>query len=85
MASEGTFDANVFFNYDRFLQHDTYISYVRDSENYSVGGLNPGFYNRMKDFQMILVSKAENEEGLNEQLALMSAHASQFMFVVMEW
>ena len=50
MASEGTFDPSVFFNYERFNQHDTYISYVRESENYSVGGINPGHYNRMKDF-----------------------------------
>ena len=84
MASEGTFDPSVFFNYERFNQHDTYISYVRESENYSVGGINPGHYNRMKDFQMILVSKVETEEALNEQLAKMNAHASQFMFVVME-
>ena len=61
---EGTFDANLFFNFAEMAKDEKYLPYVRDSENHGIGGLNPGHYNRHSDFGMTMRSGVESEEVL---------------------
>ena len=62
---DGTFDANVFFDYQAMTQDANFMPYVREDENHGIGGLNPGFgYTRSPNFCMIIRSSAETEEEI---------------------
>ena len=44
-TSQEVFPADLVFNRTEWLKEENYIRYVKEEENYSIGGLNPGFYN----------------------------------------
>ena len=64
MASAGVFEPSVFFCYEDFAKEEVYLPYVREEENYSLGGLNPGCYTRQPEFSLMICSSAESEEEL---------------------
>ena len=65
MTTEGTFNAEQFFNFEHMKHSENYMPYVRPEENHGVGGINPGCgYNRMDSFSMTMRSGVDNEEDL---------------------
>ena len=83
--SEGTFNAELFFNYEWLNQMDNYMPYVRENENHGIGGINPGCgYNRSPDFTMTLRTGVETEEELNEIIAKIPLFNEQFHHVIIE-
>uniref|UniRef100_A0A7S3MIW4 Uncharacterized protein n=1 Tax=Favella ehrenbergii TaxID=182087 RepID=A0A7S3MIW4_9SPIT len=84
MSSEGNFTADKFFDYTWFEQEANYMPYVREDERHGPGGINPGIgFSRNPSFGMALRSGAENEEVLQEQIALIP-NFDQFMHVIIE-
>ena len=81
---DGKFDANLFFNHAEFAKEANYLPYVRENENHSIGGLNPGHYNRHEKFNMCIRSGVATEEELREQVALIPRLATDFHCVIIE-
>ena len=54
---EGTFNSDLFFDWQAFKDYDTYMKYVRDDENYGIGGNKPdNNYMRSNKFTLIIRS-----------------------------
>ena len=83
MVSDGTFSLQ-FFNWEWMNQDANYLQYVRESENYGIGGLNPGHYNRSPNFVAIIRSGAEDEETLNSQISQIPNFKTHFRHVIIE-
>ena len=63
--TEGTFNAELFFNWDYMTVEANYMPLVRDSENHGIGGVNPGCgYCRNPNFSATIRSGAETEEEI---------------------
>ena len=60
--SEGTFDANIFFNWEEMAKEQQYMQYVKENENHRRGSSDFGGYTRSNNFGMMLRSGAETEE-----------------------
>ena len=57
---------------------------MKESENHSVGGLNPGMYRLMDEtFSLTVGSEAESEEEILKQLANLP-HADAFKKIIIE-
>ena len=83
-TTAGTFDPNVFFSYEEFNKEEVYKSYVREEENYSIGGLNKGHYFRSEDFGMVMRSGVEDEATLQEQISKIPRFYEDFHHVIIE-
>ena len=59
------------------------MPYVREEENYSIGGLNPGHYTLQPEFRMNLCSSLEEEEDVMELVSKIP-HFDQFKCIVIE-
>ena len=59
------------------------MRYVKEDENYSVGGLNPGHYYLQSGFNMSLCSTAATEEDLAAIISKIP-NFDQFRCVVVE-
>ena len=65
--SDGTFNADMFFNWAELNKEENYMTYVRESENHGIGGTNPGFgYCRSPDFGMIIRCGFSDESDVQE-------------------
>ena len=81
--SDGTFDANLFFNWAEFNQEANHMPFVRENENHGIGGINPGNgYARSANFCGIIRSGVEGEEALQEQIAKIPNFNTDFHHVV---
>ena len=49
LRQEGVFHPELVFDRENWYKHDNYIKFVKDDENYSVGGLNKGMYRLIDD------------------------------------
>ena len=83
-SSAGTFDAELYFNWAEWAKEENYITYVRENENHSIGGLNPGHYIRSEKFNVCLRSGVSTEEELRAQIALIPRFATDFHCVIIE-
>ena len=84
-TTEGTFDANLFFNWEEMAKETNYMPYVRESENHGIGGLNPGFgYIRNPEFCMVIRSGTDNETVLNKQISKIPRFYEDFHHVIIE-
>ena len=82
---EGTFDADLFFDYDKMTQEANFMPYVREHENCGIGGLNPGYgYCRSPDFGMVIRSGVDTAEEVQEQISHIPNFADNFMTIVIE-
>ena len=82
---DGTFDPDVFFDYQAMTQEANYMPYVREDENHGIGGLNPGYgYTRAPDFCMIIRSSAETEEELQEQISRIPRFETDFTPIIIQ-
>ena len=67
-TSDSIFPADKVFDREHWFEHDNYIKFVKEDENFGLGGLNPGHYYMAKDFNLVIVSDAEDEEDIQAQL-----------------
>ena len=49
LHQEGVFHPNLVFNREEWYKQENYIKFVKEEENYSVGGLNKGMYRLIDD------------------------------------
>ena len=85
MTTDGTFNGELFFNWQYMNERDNYMPFVRDDENHGIGGINPGFgYVRSDNFSMTIRSGAENEAAVNAQIAQIPNFYEQFQHVIFE-
>ena len=60
--------ANVFepyltFNRTEWFKEENYIRFVKEEENHSIGGLNPGMYRLIDEsFSLTICTQAETEQ-----------------------
>ncbi len=65
MTLDGTFNAELFFNFEYMKVRDNYMPFVRDDENHGMGGVNPGIgYVRSENFSCTLRSALQTEEEI---------------------
>lgn len=83
-ASEGTFNPDIFFDYESMNQSENYLPFVKENEMHGVGGLNPGFYSRSDNFQLIIRSSSDDQASLEEQIAQIPLFYSQFHHVIIQ-
>ena len=82
---DGTFKADVFFNWEEMNKEAEYMKYVREDENHGIGGINPGHgYCRSDAFAMIIRSGLENEEEMNNLIGQIPLFNSMFHHVIIE-
>ena len=64
---DGTFNAEMFFNWAELNKEENFMTYVRESENHGIGGINPGFgYTRSPNFCMIIRCGLSDESDVQE-------------------
>ena len=69
---EDVFDPNLTFNRSEWLKEENYLKFVKQDENFSIGGLNPGNYRLIDEsWTLTLCSSAETEDEVKAQLALL--------------
>ena len=82
MNKEGTFDAELFFDYEKMTDKKNYMPYVREDENHGIGGVNPGIgYIRCDTFGLVVRSGAETAEAVHEQTRKIPNFAQNFMCI----
>ena len=60
---EGVFHPKLVFDRTEWYKEENYIKFVKEEENHSVGGLNPGMYRLMDEtFSLTVCSQADSEE-----------------------
>ena len=65
----GVFEPNLTFNRTEWFKEENYIKFVKEEENHSIGGLNPGMYRLIEEeFKLNICSSATDEETVLEQL-----------------
>ena len=70
------------FNRTEWYKSENYLKFVKEEENFSVGGLNKGMYRLIDDsFCLNICSQAENEEDVKKQVEALP-HKDQWKFVV---
>ena len=78
----GVFEPELTFNRTEWFKEENYMKFVKEEENHSIGGLNPGNYRLIDEtFSLTICTQAESEEEVLEQLALLP-HADQFIKVI---
>ena len=78
----GVFEPELTFNRTEWLKQENYIKFVKEEENHSIGGLNPGMYHLVEDsFSLTICTQAATEEDVIAQLANLP-HADQFKKVI---
>ena len=83
--TEGTFNAELFFNWDYMTVEDNYMPWVRDIENHGIGGINPGCgYIRNSNFSCMIRSGAETEEEINAIVAKIPLFYTSFQHIIIE-
>ena len=75
--------AATFFNRTEWLKEENHMRFVKEEENFSIGGLNPGFYYLHGDFRMSVRSNVETEDEVREVASLIP-NIEQFMCVIVE-
>ena len=63
------FPAATVFNKGEWEKKDNYMKIVRESENCSIGGQNPGHYTMQPKFNVIILSSSPEEERTAALLA----------------
>ena len=83
--TDGTFDANVFFNFQELAKEAVFMQYVREDENHGIGGVNPGFgYTRSPDFGMTMRTGMESEEDVQRVVEKIPNFSEQFVPVIIQ-
>ena len=82
-TSEDVFPVAKAFNRAEWLNQEVHMRFVKEEENFSIGGLNPGHYVIQPDFKMSLCSSAENEEHMAAVISKIPCF-DQFKCVVVE-
>ena len=78
----GVFEPELTFNRTEWLKEENYIKFVKEDENFSVGGLNPGMYRLLDEtFSLTLCTQSDDEADVLEQIAQLP-HADQFKKVI---
>ena len=84
LTKDGVFLPDLVFNRTEWYKHDNYIKYVKDEENYSVGGLNKGMYRLIDDsFCLNICSQADNEEEAKKQAEALP-NAAEWKFIIIQ-
>ena len=64
------FEPELTFNRTEWLKEANYMRFVREDENHSIGGVNPGMYRLMDEtWSMTICSNADSEEEVLAQLS----------------
>ena len=80
--TEGVFHPQLVFDRTEWFKEENYIKFVKEEENHSVGGLNPGMYRLMDEtFSLTVCSQADSEEEVLKQVAALP-HADKFKLMV---
>ena len=83
-GDEKNFPSNIVFDKDAWANQENYIKVVREDENHSIGGLNPGMYTMQPGFNLVICSAA-TEENVNK-FASNVPHFDQFKkFKLTNW
>ena len=45
----GVYEPDLTFNRKEWLKEDNYLKFVKEEENHSIGGLNPGMYRLIEE------------------------------------
>ena len=77
------FNANKVFDRANWLQLDNYIKYVKEEENFGIGGLNKGYYRAHDDWSLTIRTTAESEEEVRKVLDGLP-HLNNFVGVIIE-
>ena len=56
------FKPDLVFNREKWLMKENYIKYVKQEENYGIGGLNPGHYYANENWSLTLRTTLQKEE-----------------------
>ena len=82
LRTEGVFHPELVFKREEWYKQENYIKFVKEEENYSVGGLNKGMYRLIDDsFCLNICSQADNEEDVLAQVASLP-NKEEFEFIV---
>ena len=82
LHKEGVFHPQLVFNREEWYKEENYIKFVKEEENYSVGGLNKGMYRLIDDsFCLNVCSQADNEEDVLAQAAALP-HKDKWAFII---
>ena len=84
LHKDGVFEPQLVFNRTEWYKQENYIRFVKEEENYSVGGLNKGMYRLIDDsFCLNICSQAENEEEVKKQAEALP-HSGQWKFIIIQ-
>ena len=81
MRTEGTFDPDLFFDYQAMTQEDNFMPYIRDDENHGVSG-EGSYFERSPNFSMMIRSNADDEEQLLEQISKIPRFETDFIPII---
>ena len=66
---KGVLEPNLLFNRTEWYKDENYLKFVKEEENHSIGGLNPGMYRLVDEtFSLTIRSGASTEEEVLAQL-----------------
>ena len=84
LTINGVFEPNLTFNRTEWYKEENYLKFVKEEENHSIGGLNPGNYRLINEsFKLNICSSADSEEELREQLKLIP-NIEQFKKIIIQ-
>ena len=83
MEADGVF-SQQFWNWEWMSQDANYLPYVKEDENHSVGGLNPGHYNRHSDFRGTIVTQNTDQETITSMIEKIPNFWDNFHHAVIE-
>ena len=82
---DGTFDPDIFFDWERMNTEANYMAYVRQDENHGIGGINPGCgYTRAQAFHMSMRTDLETDQEVKDLVERIPLFNSQFHHVIFE-
>ena len=83
LCYNGTFNPNIFFDYQAMTDYENYATFVRQIENHGIGEFNQSYgYERSNNFKMIIRSNAESEAILLEQISRIPRFSTDFKPIV---
>ena len=84
LNKKDVFEPNLTFNRTEWFKEENYKRFVKEEENHSIGGLNPGHYRLVDEtFSLTVRSDATSEEDVLKQLNALPKH-EQFKCIIIE-
>ena len=84
LKQKDVFEPDLVFNRTAWYKEENYLRFVKEEENHSIGGLNPGMYRLIaEEFCLNVCSSAADEADMLEQLKKLPNH-KEFKKIIIE-